>query len=177
MGQGLETDVSATLFCFVTQTEASPPSSTFERELSEYLACLRLPAEHRDHAAQLCRSHDFSMARTHLIVSRPGRHSGVDSLRAQWPCCASVGIIACAMFSRWSLQPHPRCYDAPVGTGPKLSAYGHMAVRRLLGKESFADSFSKAPIVAQFSSLGSLNEEWLREFRESVASGLGTRGA
>ena len=60
----------------MTQTEASPASSTFERELSEYLACLRIPKEHHDHAAQLCREHDFSAARAHLIVSRPGRHAG-----------------------------------------------------------------------------------------------------
>ncbi len=80
-------------------------------------------------------------------------------------------------FSTKSLQPDERRSDAILGAGSKLSAYGHMAVRRLLGKETFADSFAQAPMVAQFSSLGSLNEDWLREFRESMASGLNTRGA
>lgn len=73
------------------QTEASPKTSTFERELSEYLGCLGLPAEHGDHAALLCREHDFSAARAHLVVSRPGRHTGADFDDALgWPNQPSV---------------------------------------------------------------------------------------
>ena len=49
--------------------------------------------------------------------------------------------------------------------GLELHAYGHMAVRRVLSQERFADGFAMAPMVAQSSSLGSIDEEWLRQFR------------
>ena len=167
----------------LVQTETSPPTSTFERELSEYLGCLGLPSEHRDHAAVLCREHDFSAARVHLVVSRPGRHTGTELLmyvhklykHYAWSD-AAVGDVRLLSYSTSS---RCLCYlpCIPICAGAKLSSYGHMAVRRLLSRERFPDTFAKAPMIAQFSSLGSINEDWLREFRHSMASGLCSSGA
>ena len=67
-----------------------------------------------------------------------------------------------------------RCHF--ICAGAKLNSYGHMALRRLLSREHFPDSFAQAPMIAQFSSLGSLNEDWLREFRHSMACGLKASG-
>ena len=40
------------------------------------LCTLQLPAAARRRMAELCEAHDFSAARAHLIVSRPGSHTG-----------------------------------------------------------------------------------------------------
>lgn len=37
---------------------------------------LQLPAPARRRMVELCEAHDFSAARAHLIVSRPGNHTG-----------------------------------------------------------------------------------------------------
>ena len=58
------------------QTTASPATSEFEQELADYMKALKLPAAAAAHIAKLCNQHDFSAARTHLIISRPGYHSG-----------------------------------------------------------------------------------------------------
>ncbi|KAK9811236.1 hypothetical protein WJX72_000407 [[Myrmecia] bisecta] len=61
--------------------------------------------------------------------------------------------------------------------GPRLNQYGHLRVRDLLGREAFDDSFQHAPIAAQFSSLGSLDEKWLpNEFRGSLSAGTCSAG-
>jgi tyrosyl-DNA phosphodiesterase-1 len=52
-----------------------------------------------------------------------------------------------------------------------MHKYGHMLVRKLLARERFDPLFRRAPVVAQFSSLGSLTSAWLNEFRESLAAG------
>ena len=53
-----------------------------------------------------------------------------------------------------------------------------MALRRLLGRARFPDAFRRAPMVAQFSSLGSVSAAWLtEEFRASMAAGLTPTGA
>ena len=59
------------------QDGASPESSEFEQELLDYMKALRLPAASAHKAESLCRQHDFSSACVHLIISRPGYHSGV----------------------------------------------------------------------------------------------------
>lgn len=59
-----------------------------------------------------------------------------------------------------------------LSPGPARDKYGHMLVRRLLGRQQFDAIFKAAPIVAQFSSLGSLSSAWISEFRESLAAGV-----
>ncbi len=58
------------------QSETSPATSEFEQELAEHLKALRLPQAAAQKAEALCKQHDFSSARVHLIISRPGYHSG-----------------------------------------------------------------------------------------------------
>lgn len=53
-----------------------------------------------------------------------------------------------------------------------MMKYGHMLLRRSLEKEMFENEFKNAPIVCQFSSLGSLDEKWLfKEFLVSLCRG------
>ena len=56
-------------------------------------------------------------------------------------------------------------------SGAARDKYGHMLVRRLLARQHFDPVFKGAPIIAQFSSLGSLSSAWINEFRDSLASG------
>lgn len=58
------------------QSETSSATSEFEQELADYLKALRLPQASAQKAAALCKQHDFSSARVHLIISCPGYHSG-----------------------------------------------------------------------------------------------------
>ncbi|EIE25781.1 tyrosyl-DNA phosphodiesterase [Coccomyxa subellipsoidea C-169] len=55
--------------------------------------------------------------------------------------------------------------------GAAKQKYGHMLVRSLLARQRFDPVFRRSPIVAQFSSLGSITGAWLSEFRESLAAG------
>ena len=65
-------------------------------------------------------------------------------------------------------------YDA---AGPSLKKYGHLRVHSLLARERFPPHFQGSPLIAQFSSLGSLDERWLtNEFRGSLSAGLTTTG-
>lgn len=62
-----------------------------------------------------------------------------------------------------------------VVAGPALKKYGHLRVQALLAREKFPPHFEGAPLVAQFSSLGSLDEKWLsQEFRNSLTAGQTT---
>lgn len=50
--------------------------------------------------------------------------------------------------------------------------FGHMRLRTILGKHKFPCHFSKASICCQFSSLGSLTQDWLHgEFLSSLSAG------
>lgn len=50
--------------------------------------------------------------------------------------------------------------------------YGHMKVRAVLNREVFPCSFVNSPVVAQCSSMGSLDEKWLlQEFCKSLSGG------
>lgn len=42
-----------------------------------------------------------------------------------------------------------------------INRFGHMKLRRCLAAERFPSAFAAAPVVAQYSSVGSLNEAWL----------------
>ena len=56
-------------------------------------------------------------------------------------------------------------------TGADMKRYGHMRVRELLRREAFPGDFQHAPLVAQFSSMGSVNTKWLEEIQHSFAQG------
>ena len=63
-----------------------------------------------------------------------------------------------------------------------MHKWGHARVRALLAAETFAPELRGAPLAAQFSSMGSLDDKWLRqEFVPSLsagrAAGGGTLGA
>lgn len=56
-------------------------------------------------------------------------------------------------------------------TGAAMHRYGHMRLRAVLSREPLPAKFAQAPIVAQFSSLGSISEKWLMdELRVSMAA-------
>ena len=73
------------------QTQTSPATSEFEQELSDYLKALRLPAASAHKAEALCKQHDFSSARVHLIISRPGYHSGTHYPNTA--CCTNITLL------------------------------------------------------------------------------------
>ena len=52
-----------------------------------------------------------------------------------------------------------------------MRKYGHMRVRELLRGETFSEEFQHAPLVAQFSSMGSVSTKWLEELQHSFAQG------
>ncbi|KAJ8902831.1 hypothetical protein NDN08_006151 [Rhodosorus marinus] len=59
-------------------------------------------------------------------------------------------------------------------TGLDLHRFGHMRVRNLLSKEQMDVEAENAPLVCQYSSLGSLQESWLlHEFKTSLSSRKG----
>ncbi len=55
--------------------------------------------------------------------------------------------------------------------GPSLKRYGHMGLRHFLQAEHFDAKFRGAPVAAQFSSMGSLTANWMREFSDSLSAG------
>jgi len=57
--------------------------------------------------------------------------------------------------------------------------WGHMKLRRVLNQERFEPKFKAAPVVCQYSSMGSLTERWLEgEFSSSLCGGrIGLQGA
>lgn len=64
--------------------------------------------------------------------------------------------------------------------GSDKARWGHLRLRALLSREPpFPSAFRGASLVAQFSSLGSLDEKWLNEeFSVSLAAGrCGTIGS
>ena len=48
---------------------------------------------------------------------------------------------------------------------------GHTRVRQLLQERCFPPAFQETPLVAQFSSMGSLTEAWLAELGASFSAG------
>ena len=71
----------------------------------------------------------------------------------------------------------PGSFKLPVLAGPALKKYGHLRVQALLARERFPPHFKGAPLLAQFSSLGSLDDKWLtQEFRGSLCAGQTTSG-
>ncbi|XP_031397042.1 tyrosyl-DNA phosphodiesterase 1 isoform X1 [Punica granatum] len=56
-------------------------------------------------------------------------------------------------------------------TGPNLKKWGHMKLRSVLQECTFDKEFQKAPLIYQFSSLGSLDEKWMAELASSMSAG------
>ncbi|KAK9151884.1 hypothetical protein Syun_010193 [Stephania yunnanensis] len=56
--------------------------------------------------------------------------------------------------------------------GPNLKKWGHMKLRTVLQECVFDKEFQNAPLVYQFSSLGSLDEKWMEELAASMSSGF-----
>ena len=54
---------------------------------------------------------------------------------------------------------------------------GHLRVRKLLQQRTFPAAYEGAPLVAQYSSVGSLSEPWLAEFGSSLSAGRSSSGA
>ena len=49
---------------------------------------------------------------------------------------------------------------------------GHMSLRAKLRRQTFSSEFKAAPVFAQFSSLGSLDQKWLhQEFQQTLCAG------
>lgn len=62
--------------------------------------------------------------------------------------------------------------DAGYHKGEAMKHYGHLLMKEILSKEIFSDTFVSAPLVCQFSSLGSLDQKWLfDEFLSSLSAG------
>ncbi|GKV41727.1 hypothetical protein SLEP1_g49225 [Rubroshorea leprosula] len=56
-------------------------------------------------------------------------------------------------------------------TGSNLKKWGHMKLRSVLQECVFDKEFERAPLIYQFSSLGSLDEKWMAELALSMSSG------
>jgi hypothetical protein len=58
-------------------------------------------------------------------------------------------------------------------TGADMHKWGHLRLRATLNREPpFPSAFRGAPLAAQYSSLGSLDDKWLtEEFKVSLAAG------
>jgi len=54
--------------------------------------------------------------------------------------------------------------------GTALHRYGHMKVRAVLSREPMEEKFASAPVIAQFSSVGSTSEKWVDELRASLGA-------
>lgn len=80
------------------QGGSSPATSEFEQELADYMKALRLPTAAAQHMANLCSKHDFSAARVHLIISRPGYHSGAS--------CLPTVAVHCRVDTRLDRNPY-----------------------------------------------------------------------
>lgn len=90
----------------------------------------------------------------------------------------AAGIVLCMLTCRSVLLQHLSVtFASSNSAGPALRTYGHLRVQSLLAREKFPSHFQRAPLIAQFSSLGSLDERWLtNEFRGSLSAGLTSSG-
>lgn len=59
------------------------------------------------------------------------------------------------------------CSAPGVHKGADINKWGHMRLRKLLEKEEL-DIKSHAPVVCQFTSLGSISSNWLKQFEQTV---------
>ncbi|KAH8956501.1 hypothetical protein BDL97_07G041900 [Sphagnum fallax] len=98
----------------------------------------------------------------------------------EWPGCTTVlpeqgeVRINAAFFRKFDFSSATVRLIASVPgyhQGHNLSKWGHMKLRKVLQEQSFEQEFKGAPIVYQFSSLGSLDEKWLSELAESMQAG------
>ena len=180
-------------------TSSDQAACSFEAALTDYVHALRLPLQAAKQARATIAEHDFSSARAHLIASVPGYHTGtfIFSVKMQiyhetaegmrvLGCLQQylelLGALKCTRL--WSETSYGAAIVACkvlckcevflcrlVFTGADMKKYGHMRVRELLRGETFPGDFQHAPLVAQFSSMGSVNPKWLEELQHSFAQG------
>ena len=121
---------------------ATHETSEFEEDLVRYLN--RLGWRGRDEGARL-------------------GHVGPEAFRAFDFAGAGAKLIASVPGRHGGADPRDR---------REASIWGHPALRRALAKMAFSPTFRDAPIVGQFSSIGSFSEKWLvSEFGESLRAG------
>jgi tyrosyl-DNA phosphodiesterase-1 len=118
---------------FGIKDAASFSSSSFERDLIEYVKHLELPAVAAARTLELISLIDCAPARAHLIGSVPSKDNQF--------------------------------------CGDEMMHWGHMKLRAALDSEPFDPKFADAPILAQYSSLGSMSKPWLNDFVASLSSG------
>ena len=61
-------------------------------------------------------------------------------------------------------------------TGAAVHSWGHKKLQAVLNREQFPAAFRGTPVVAQFSSLGSIKESYLRELTGSLTAGMAVGG-
>ncbi len=86
--------------------------------------------------------------------------------QAEWSSDGRNGFFCVGRGEISQITWHESCN---FGAGSK--AVGHLALRQALRKETFDPIFRNAPVFAQFSSLGSLDANWVHnEFQRDTLS-------
>jgi tyrosyl-DNA phosphodiesterase-1 len=83
-------------------------------------------------------------------------------------------MLVCTVESACPEVTSAGVLSAPAPAGDQLHAYGHMKLRECLNNEpgGFPAHFAAAPVLAQYSSIGSLSDSWLLgQFLASAAAG------
>ena len=97
---------------------------------------------------------------------------------AWWNICTGAVLLGeeqqATQAARDCHTMHGRRVQAAAGSS--MDRVGHMRVRKLLQQRTFPASFQGAPLVAQFSSLGSLTKPWLSELGASFSAGRSSAG-
>ena len=170
---------------FPLKSATAPPTSEFESSLAAYLTKLSLPAPTAREVLAAVKQHDFSGAAAKLVASVPGYHNGaalnayghmrVRSLLVQVGALRRLVLHLFVIISDVGvterifrlLRPHLCALSGGHMLGANVLSYGCVGAQEELGEE-----YRSAPVVAQCSSLGSLDENWLLgEFGASLAAG------
>nr|XP_015646620.1 tyrosyl-DNA phosphodiesterase 1 [Oryza sativa Japonica Group] len=99
--------------------------------------------------------------------------------RVNLPVVGDVNINA-AFFRKFDYKSSSvRLIGSVPGyhVGPNIKKWGHMKLRSVLEGCTFEQQFCKAPMIYQFSSLGSLDEKWMSEFAFSLSAGKSDNGS
>uniref|UniRef100_A0A0E0Q992 PNK FHA domain-containing protein n=1 Tax=Oryza rufipogon TaxID=4529 RepID=A0A0E0Q992_ORYRU len=99
--------------------------------------------------------------------------------RVNLPVVGDVNINA-AFFRKFDYKSSSvRLIGSVPGyhVGPNIKKWGHMKLRSVLEGCTFEQQFCKAPMIYQFSSLGSLDEKWMSEFACSLSAGKSDNGS
>mmetsp|Transcript_34404 Transcript_34404/g.58284 ORF Transcript_34404/g.58284 Transcript_34404/m.58284 type:complete len:1120 (-) Transcript_34404:101-3460(-) len=129
----------------VIGNERSPNCSDFEEDLMTYMATYKVRWR--------------GSSWRDPVNNDKIRQLSVDSLRRYDYSKANVRLIGSA--PGWH-------------RGNQLHLFGHAKLRSILGDEKFSSDFDESNVVAQFSSLGSLSQKWLADFKKSMSAGKKT---